>query len=337
MVRSSERRTMPAQVLEPEFRSDQQITADFLAYLQSESSDRVNYEVEPSRLTGGADARLYRYKLIDQEPRVLRILRPAREVAELLHHQVVHQILNQQGLNAPMIHHVCADKSVLGGIFAVMELVPGQTVFGLAPELHAKAVGESMATIHELDVRPIVESFRRAGVPDERFLDSFVRQKALGFFEEKTPWAADLMAWLRDHLPLDAENLAVIHGDYHGGNLMFKNGSLSGVLDWSFCISNPAVDLAHTMNDYLVFIPQIGWGMSSHLWEQIMDGVLQAYQAIRPLNHEHIKACRVFHLFGALTAGLAGGGIEFMRKPESQRDYLSFIEQATGIRLSPSA
>ena len=30
------------------------------------------------------------------------------------------------------------------------------------------------------------------------------------------------MAWLRDHLPLDAENLAVIHGDYHGGNLMFK-------------------------------------------------------------------------------------------------------------------
>ena len=326
---------MPAP--ETEFRSDQQIAADFLPYLQSEFEDPVAYEVEPTRLTGGFDARLYRYKLVHQEPRVLRILRPAREVAELLHHQVVHQILNQQGLNAPMIHHVCADKSVLGGVFAVMELVPGQTVFELAPELHAKAVGESMATMHELDVRPIVESFRRAGVPDERFLDPFVHQKALGFFEEKTPWAADLMAWLRDHLPLDAENLAVIHGDYHGGNLMFENGSVSGVLDWSFCISDPAVDLAHTMNDYLVFIPQIGWGLSSHLWEQIMDGVLQAYQAIRPLNHEHIKACRVFHLFGALTAGLAGCGIEFMRKPESQRDYLSFIEQATGIRLSPSA
>ena len=42
-------------------------------------------------------------------------------------------------------------------------------------------------------------------------------------------------------------------------------------------------------------------------------------------DHEHIKACRVFHLFGALTAGLAGGGIEFMRKPESQRDAVSFI------------
>ena len=51
------------------------------------------------------------------------------------------------------------------------------------------------------------------------------------------------MAWLRDHLPLDAENLTVIHGDYHGGNLIFKNGSLSGVLDWSFCISGPALIL----------------------------------------------------------------------------------------------
>ena len=328
---------MPALALEPEFRSDQQITADFLSYLQSQWSDCVAYGVEPTRLTGGADARLYRYKLIDQEPKILRILRPARAVEELLHHQVVHQILNQQGLNAPVIHHVCADKSVLGGVFAVMELVPGQTVFGLAPELHAKAVGESMASMHALDVRPIVESFRQAGVPDERFLDPFVRQKAFDFFEEKTPWAADLMTWLRDHLPLDGVNLAVIHGDYHGGNLMFENGALSGVLGWSFCISDPAVDLAHTMNDYLVFIPQIECGMSSHLWEQIMDGVLQAYQAIRPLNHEHIKACRVFHLFGALTAGLAGGGIEFMRKPESQRDYVSFIEQATGIRLAPSA
>ena len=53
---------MPALALEPEFRSDQQITADFLSYLQSQSSDRVAYEVEPSRLKGGNDARLYRYK-----------------------------------------------------------------------------------------------------------------------------------------------------------------------------------------------------------------------------------------------------------------------------------
>ena len=58
---------MPSLALEPECRSDQQIAADVLSYLQSDSSDRVAYEVEPTRLTGGFDARLYRYKLVGQE------------------------------------------------------------------------------------------------------------------------------------------------------------------------------------------------------------------------------------------------------------------------------
>ena len=328
---------MPALALEPEFRSDQQISADFLSYLQSESSDRVAYEVEPTRLTGGFDARLYRYKLLGKEPRVLRILRPAREAEELLHHQCVHQILNQQGLKTPVIHRVCGDQSVLGGVFAVMDWLPGQTVSELAPELHAKAVGESMAAMHELDVRPIVDSFRRSGVPDEQFLSPAIHHKTLDFGEQKIPWASELIGWLRDYLPLDGEDLAVIHGDYHGGNLMFENGSVSGVLDWVFRISDPALDLASTMNDYLVFAPQIDPTLSPDCCEQFVDGVLKAYQVIRPLNHERIKPFRVFHLLSALAAGVAGAGPEFMREPESQREYLAFIEQTTGLRLSPPA
>ena len=328
---------MPSLALEPECRSDQQIAADVLSYLQSDSSDRVAYEVEPTRLTGGFDARLYRYKLVGQEPRVLRILRPEREVEELLHLQLVHQILNQQGLKTPVIHRVCGDKSVLGGVFAVMDLVPGQPLDQQDPEVFVSVLGESMARMHELDVRPVVEALRRAGIPDERFLSPAIDQKALDFGEQKIPWASELIGWLRDHLPLDGENLAVIHGDYHGGNVMFDNGAISGVLDWAFCISDPAVDLAHTVNDYLIVPRQIDPAISPHVCEQINEGVLKAYQAIRPLNQERIKACRVFHLFSFLAAGVAGVGPEFMRKPESQRDYLSFIEQATGIRLSPSA
>ena len=192
---------MPALVLETDCRSDQQIAADFLSYLQSDTSDHVAYEQEPTRLIGGADARLYRYKLIDEEPKVLRVLRPEREVEELMHHQLVHRTLNQQGLKTPLIHRVCGDKSELGGVFAVMDLLPGQIVFSLDPERHGEVLGESMGTMHGLDVRPIVGSLRRAGVPDERFLSPVFQHKVLGFFEQKTPWAVDLMVWLRDHLP----------------------------------------------------------------------------------------------------------------------------------------
>ena len=335
MVISSDPRSM--QTLESEITSDQQIAADFLSYLQSESSDRVAYEVEPTRLTGGFDARLYRYKLVGQEPRVLRILRPTREVVELLHLQLVHQILNQQGLKTPVIHRVCGDQSVLGGVFAVMDLVPGRPLVEQKPAVFASVLGESMARMHELDVRPIVEAFRRAGVPDERFLSPAVDQKAFDFGEQKIPWASELIGWLRDHLPLDGENLAVIHGDYHGGNVMFDHGSISGVLDWGFRISDPAIDLAHTMNLCLITPRQVYPEITPHVCEQVTDGFLKAYQSIRPLNQERIQACRVAHLLSFLALGVTGVGPEFMRKPESQRDYLSVIEQATGIRLSPSA
>ena len=328
---------MPALAFETECRSDQQIAADFLSFLQSDSSDRVAYEVEPTRLTGGFDARMYRYKLIDQEPRVLRILRPEREVEELLYLQVVHQILNQHGLKAPVIHRVCGDQSVLGGVFAEMDLVPGQPLIEQKSEVCTSILGESMAAMHELDVRPIVEAIRRSGVPYERFLSPAIHQKGLDLAEQKIPWASDLIGWLRDRLPLDGENLAVIHGDYHGRNVMFDNGSVSGVLDWGFCISDPAMDLAHTTNLYLIVCPQVDPAFLPHVRDTTLDGILKAYQAIRPLNHERMTVFRVAHLFSFLAAGAAGVGPEFIRKPESQRDYLTFIEQTTGIRLSPSA
>ena len=328
---------MPALAFETECRSDQKIAADFLSFLQSDSSDRVAYEVEPTRLTGGFDARMYRYKLIDQEPRVLRILRPEREVEELLYLQVVHQILNQQSLKTPVIHRVCGDQSVLGGVFAVMDLVPGQPLIEQKSEVCTSILGESMAAMHELDVRPIVEAIRRSGVPYERFLSPAIHQKGLDLAEQKIPWASDLIGWLRDRLPLDGENLAVIHGDYHGRNVMFDNGSVSGVLDWGFCISDPAMDLAHTTNLYLIVCPQVDPAFLPHVRDTTLDGILKAYQAIRPLNHERMTVFRVAHLFSFLAAGAAGVGPEFIRKPESQRDYLTFIEQTTGIRLSPSA
>ena len=328
---------MPALAFETECRSDQKIAADFLSFLQSDSSDRVAYEVEPTRLTGGFDARIYRYKLIDHEPRVLRILRPEHDVEELLYLQVVHQILNQHGLKTPVIHRVCGDQSVLGGVFAEMDLVPGQPLIEQKSEVCTSILGESMAAMHELDVRPIVEAIRRSGVPYERFLSPAIHQKGLDLAEQKIPWASDLIGWLRDRLPLDGENLAVIHGDYHGRNVMFDNGSVSGVLDWGFCISDPAMDLAHTTNLYLIVCPQVDPAFLPHVRDTTLDGILKAYQAIRPLNHERIKACRVADIFRFLVGSAAGVGPEFIRKPESQRDYLTFIEQTTGIRLSPSA
>ena len=145
------------------------------------------------------------------------------------------------------------------------------------------------------------------------------------------------MVWLRGHLPLDGDELAVIHGDYHAGNVMLENGAVSGVLDWCFRISDPALDLASTINIYLIFTRQIDPTVSPDVCEQFVDRVLEAYQAISPLNHQRIKLFRVFHIFRVLVLGVAGVGPEFLRKPSSQCEYLALIERTTGLTLSPTA
>ena len=89
------------------------------------------------------------------------------------------------------------------------------------------------------------------------------------------------------------------------------------------------------MNIYLIFARQIDPTVSPDVCEQFVDRVLEAYQVIRPLNHQRIKLFRVFHIFRVLALGVAGVGPEFLRKPESQREYLAFIEQNTDLRLSP--
>ena len=142
-----------------------------------------------------------------------------------------------------------------------------------------------------------------------------------------------MIGWLRDQLPLADLDRAVIHGDYHGNNVMLEHGAVTGVLDWGFAIADPAVDLANMTNVYLVFAQQLDPGVSPHVREQGVDGVFKAYEAFRPVNQKRIQAFRVLHLFGAFAG--AATGPEFMRRPESRREYLSLIEQTTGFTLSP--
>lgn len=130
--------------------------------------------------------------------------------------------------------------------------------------------------------------------------------------------------------------LMVAITDYHAGDVMFENGAVSGVLDWGFRISDPSLDLASTMNIHLIFTRHIDPTVPPHICEQFVDGVLEAYQAIRPLNHERIKFFRVFHLFRVLVLGVAAVGPGFLRKPSSQCEYLAFIERITGLALSTS-
>ena len=307
------------------------VDTGLLSYLRTELSEKIDYEIAPKPLTGGRDSRIYQYKLQGEQPSVLRILRPTRDADELLYLQTVYQTLSHHGITVPSIHSVCEDKSILGGSFAVMDLLSGTTLSTQEPETQAKVLGESMAKMHNSKVKPIVDELKESGMPDERFLAPALLKNFLNVLEKNYPWTSEHVSWLRKRVAVSGDELSIIHGDYHAGNLMFEEGSVTGVLDWEFFIADPAIDLAHITNLCLIFSRHFSKDIPLNFFEQYLGKILKTYSKTRPVNHERIRIYRVAELLKLLC--FADKIPEQLQSPEAQRDCVEFIENATGIPL----
>jgi aminoglycoside phosphotransferase (APT) family kinase protein len=178
---------------------------------------------------------------------------------------------------------VCADPTVLGRPFYLMELVDGWSVMGTegwwaTPFDHDLEARRGLA--FEL-IEGIVQmgrfDWQEAGLADlgrpdgyhdrqvERWTRFFQRIKA-----REVPGYAEATAWLERHRPLDFVP-GVMHGDYQFPNVMFAHGAparLTAIVDWEMgTIGDPKLDLAWALhawpegpdqpshNPYLVGMP----------------------------------------------------------------------------------
>lgn len=159
------------------------------------------------------------------------------------------------------------DVTVLGGAFIIMERVvdgdPGPLAFverrwdGVRPLL-GRRMYESVAALHAFDWRST--SCARmdpstTGEPVWRvMLDHWARAlHAPGHSPQ--PIAEAALRWLRRNPPPPPAQLALVHGDYRVGNILFgSDGEIRSVLDWETAhIGDPLEDLAWS------FLPAWEW------------------------------------------------------------------------------
>ncbi len=77
-----------------------------------------------------------------------------------------------------------------------------------------------------------------------------------------------------------------IHGDFGTGNILYQNGHISGILDWSFCeLGDPAQDLGALLSSY---------------GELFIEAVFRDYPALR----EHLPRARFYRENYALIQAL---------------------------------
>lgn len=162
--------------------------------------------------------------------------------------------LQGTGVPVPRPLQLCEDPGVLGTPFYLMEHLEGRvfadgTLPGLAPEERREVwldMGRVLGRLHAVD--PVAVGLGDFGRPGDYFQRQLARWSRQWAAAEGVaiPDLDRLAGWLTENLPADDGRLAIAHGDYRLGNLIFhaRQPRVVGVLDWELStLGHPLADL----------------------------------------------------------------------------------------------
>ena len=149
---------------------------------------------------------------------------------------------------------LCADESVIGAIFYVMELAKGRSYADGAlpdfdPETRRRIYGQlvdTLADLHTIDPeRSGLGDFGKPGNYFERQVMRWTRQ----YRDSETDFVPEmerLVAFLPETIPQQSRS-AIVHGDYRIDNVLFDgDGTLTAVLDWELAtLGDPLADFSY--------------------------------------------------------------------------------------------
>lgn len=162
--------------------------------------------------------------------------------------------LQHTGVPVPKALLLHEDPAVVGTPFYLMERVEGRVfhdcaLADVAPEERTPlylGMADAMAKLHAVDPARIgLADYGKPGNYFERQIARWSRQ-----YEEspsnRIPALDRLIGWLREHQPADDGRVAIAHGDFRLGNMLFHptRPEVVAILDWELStLGHPLADL----------------------------------------------------------------------------------------------
>jgi aminoglycoside phosphotransferase (APT) family kinase protein len=160
-------------------------------------------------------------------------------------------------VRTPKVLLTCADESVIGAPFYVMERCVGDVIVSALPDRLdddaararvSEELVDALVEIHAVD-------WEGCGLGDygkpTGYLDRQLRRFGGLWEHNKTrelPVLDDLSEWLAEHKP-ESGPATIVHGDYRLGNVMFAPGTpprLNAIFDWELAtIGDPLADVGY--------------------------------------------------------------------------------------------
>lgn len=169
--------------------------------------------------------------------------------------------LHGTGFPVPRTYGLCADDSVVGTMFYVMDFMEGrifwdQTLPNYEPKMrhaiHMAAV-KTLADLHNTDYVAIgLEDYGRAGNYMMRQIDRWTKQYKASETQH-IPEMEKLIEWLPRTCPEDSQS-SIVHADYRLDNMVMHptEPRVIAVLDWELAtIGNPLADFSNLLMQWV--------------------------------------------------------------------------------------
>jgi aminoglycoside phosphotransferase (APT) family kinase protein len=242
---------------------DREATARRRRPLTSEELERLRERIDPTAdsveahpLVGGLDTATYRVTLGRGAARndvVVRIYREyehdsakavRRDVAALTAVSSVTDLAPKPIL-ADLSGEILGDPLIVMSFFSGAPLPPGPDA-----DVWVQQLADGLVAVHDTPLSRLPADFRRGESPAERVA------RIVGSPPEMKDalWDRVATAAVRVADDVTANAPTLIHGDYWFGNTIWRDGRLTGIIDWDGArIADPALDVAIARNDILIF------------------------------------------------------------------------------------
>jgi aminoglycoside phosphotransferase (APT) family kinase protein len=222
-------------------------------------------------------------------------------------------LLNAVGISVPLPIHLDQSCQIFTTSYLVTEYIEGVTDFTPSNlDDYLIKLAEAMVKIHQINLSKV----------DLSFLPSHP-QKFSHAFEEGAGGLSSTQVRIHNVLesnwPLPQRNeLALLHGDYWPGNILWENGEIVGVVDWEDAkIGDPLADLANTRLELL-------WAFGN----EAMDSFTNQYRLI--MGEIDLTALPYWDLYASSRAAskISRWGLERDEEKRMRERILLFANQA---------
>lgn len=166
------------------------------------------------------------------------------------------QALGGVGFPVAHVHGVCADPSILGSAFFVMQMVEGRIFWDASfPQVvreqrpaYFDAMNATLAMLHQVDYAAIgLSDFGRPGNYFARQIARWSKQYLQDAEAGRDENMDQLLVWLPENIPND-DQTSIAHGDFRCDNMIFHphEARILAVLDWELStLGHPLADFAY--------------------------------------------------------------------------------------------